>query len=45
MVNNTNNADKLYSFADSSDLKLADVDNEFKSITDKNNDNTGTTEL
>lgn len=45
MVNNTNNADKLYSFSDSSDLKLADVDNEFKSITDRNNDNTGTTEL
>jgi hypothetical protein len=45
MVNNFNNGDKLYNFADGEDITLDGVKNEFKNVTDANNDNVGETKL
>jgi hypothetical protein len=45
MLNNFNNGDKLYNFADGEDITVKSVDNEFKNVTDANNDNVGETQL
>jgi len=45
MLNNFNNGDKLYNFADGEDVTVKSVENEFKNVTDANNDNVGETQL